>query len=210
MDDSRARRARGPSLIAGAVLVAGLLAVPGTGLASTKFGADVNKNLQPSNANVNGQTCKQADSSLGTGPCTRVAVQFPDGAVQGNTKAPKDGKISRIRLIAAGEGHFAPYVAKAKDINGNGGKAKVTDKGKEINYQGDNSGPPYTVEHFHTHLKVKKGEYLAIKAKRTSMLRCNSGGVRQLLFEPPIDVGDPFDHSDGTDDCELLIQGVYA
>ena len=195
--------------IAGAALAVSLVA-PASGLAVKKFGADLrnsNGTVRQPNVSINGDSCHDADSSLGSSRCTRVAVNF-DRAAQDNKKAPRDGRLKKLKLVASGPGQFVPYLARARDIDGNGGKARLRKKGATIHYDGDHNAP-YTIESFPFHQRVKKGDYLGIKATRTSALSCTSGGVRQLLFEPPLPFGGSLQHSDGTDDCVLLLQAVY-
>jgi hypothetical protein len=196
------------------VLIALALPASSFGVSHAKFGAAIDGDTQP-NVKPKGQTCKQADPDLGTGTCTRVAVGFGEvGAVTNpsgdnqHRSSPRAGDISRLRLVAAGPGHFRPYLAKVKRRNDHGGKAKVVEKGPNIEYEGDNV-PPYTIEVFRVDMAVRKGEFLAIKARQTSMLQCNSTGNRQLLFEPPLSLDTPFSHSNGIDGCVLLLQAVY-
>jgi hypothetical protein len=194
---------------AGLATVAALALIGGSAAsAATKFGADLTTGTQPSNAS--NASCKDADPSLTVTPCTRVATTFADvGSVNGNLKAPKDGAI-KIKLIAAQPGTMIPFVVKLKGLDSGTFTAmgKATAKAPRINYVSSIRETDYKVQSFKVSFKVKKGEYLAIKSKRTSMLRCNSGGGKQLLFQPPLKVGDPFDQSDGQDDCVLLIQAV--
>jgi hypothetical protein len=42
------------------------------------------------------------------------------------------------------------------------------------------------------------------------MLRCSSGGTNQLLFQPPLPVGGPFEKADDDDGCWLLLEAIYA
>ena len=58
------------------------------------------------------------------------------------------------------------------------------------------------------HINVKKGEYLGIRAKSTSILRCDSGSKRQLLFQPPLVVGAAPVAANGNSTCALLIEAV--
>jgi hypothetical protein len=194
-----------------ATLVAvGVIGVSTASAATTKFGAKLTSNTQPSNAT--NATCADADPTLsGVNPCTRVATTFADvGAINGAIKAPKTGYVKKIKLIAQKPGAMVPFVVALKNINTQTyfAKGKATAKGPKINYVSSVQPTSYKVQSFAVNIPVQKGEYLGIKAKRTSMLRCNSGGGKQLLFQPPLKLGDPFDGSDGRDDCVLLIQAV--
>lgn len=188
------------TLLTAAVATAAL-ALPATASADY-FGAKLNKNTQPSNS-LPAHKCNETGKAQ---KCTRVSVDALYNL--GGAKAHKDGTIRKIKLIAGGPGSFKLQLAKAKP---NQEKAKVVRSGPQIRYEGQ--GPvwnePYKIETFPVNLKVYKGEYLAIKAKKTSMLRCNSGSTRQLLFQPPLAVGGPFMSADDTDGCHLLLKAVY-
>jgi hypothetical protein len=190
-----------------AVIAALALIVPASGLAAAKFGAKLRNPdgsvIQPT-APKGGNNCKQADSSVGAGQCTRVAVSFDRGSPGNNRKAPKNGIINKINVVASGPGKFRLFMARVRG----GDRSKVRKKGPNMSYTGDSTAP-YTIEHLPLHLRVKKGDYLSIQAKRTSMLSCTAGSVRQLLYVPPLVVGDPLENANGTDDCSLLIQAVY-
>jgi hypothetical protein len=180
------------------------LAVPAIGHAATKFGAGVSPQMQPSNASVQGAPCFTSDP----GQCTRVSPEaYTLGPGGGREQAPKERTIDKLRLIARGPGHFRFQLAEAKP---NQEKAKIVRQGPVIEHEGQSDpNPPYEVETFNVDVPVEKGQYLAIKARRTSMLRCSSGGPNQLLFQPALTLGGPFAGADGTDGCWLLLQAVY-
>ncbi len=121
----------------------------------------------------------------------------------------KPTAIAAEALTAAGgPGHFRLQLAKAKP---GPEKAKIVRQGPKINYQGQdpNWDDPYEVEKFNVNVPVHEGEYLAIKARKTSMVRCSSGGPNQLLFQPALPVGGPFEPADDTDGCWLLLEAIY-
>jgi hypothetical protein len=177
-----------------------LMVVPATGVAASKFGAKLNGTIQPSNS-LPAQKCVFGQPAE---PCTRVSMDAYNNA--GHERAPKDGVIGKVKLIAGGPGAFRLQLAKAKP---NKDKAKIVERGPKLHYQGQSGGDPYEVESFHVHVQVKKGEYLAIKSRKTSMLRCSSGGPNQFLFQPALSVGGPFQTLDYTDGCWLLLEAVY-
>lgn len=181
--------------------VAALMAVPASGFAAS-FGAKLNSTIQPSNS-LPAHKCDNGPAQQ----CTRVLMDAYNNA--GHEKAPKDGVISKVKLIAGGEGHFRLQIAKAKPGQE---KAKIVRQGPRIDYEGQGPGfdEPYNVEKFNVHVPVHEGEYLAIKARKTSMLRCSSGGPNQLLFQPALPVGGPFEPATHTDGCWLLLQAVYS
>ena len=118
------------------------LVVPATGLAA-KFGGKLRNTdgsvIQPT-APKTGFSCKQADSSLTNGQCTHVAVSFDKGSPGGNVKAPKDGVINKINVVASGPGQFRLFMARVRG----GNKAKVRKRGPSMKYQGDSTAP-YTI-----------------------------------------------------------------
>jgi hypothetical protein len=209
---------RGPRLGLGGALLAcagalvALLGFAGAAQATTKFGSD----LRNSNGTVTQPTttrnCQQDANPLTAGkPCDRVAVQFLDtGSPGGNRKAPKDGTIKKLKLVALAKGHFRFELARAKKLHGDNGKAKIVDRGPRINYQSSIHGQNYRIQSFGVHQHVRKGDYLAINSRQTSLLKCQSGSTEQLLFQPVLPVGGPFTSNLGhTSNCTLLLQAVY-
>jgi hypothetical protein len=173
-----------------------------------KFGIDLTAHTQP--ANAGNDSCHFSDSHLTGDPCTRMAMISGDvDAAGGHMQAPMSGVITKIKLIAGHKGSMSPWVAKIThwtqgDHTGDG---QATAHGPVINYASSvTSGTTYTVQSFPVHIDVRKGEYLGIRAKKTSMLRCTQGSVTQLLFQPPLVVGDPPTANGGIDDCVLLIE----
>jgi hypothetical protein len=193
-----------PKLMLGGAAALALLVLVATSDASaaTKFGAKLTKNTQPSNSTP-AHPCEP-----NPGKCTRVSMEAY-GRPDGGEKAPEDGVIEQLRIIAGDEGSFRPVLAKAKPGQE---KAKVTYRGSKLHYDGQGPGfnEPYKIEKYNVHIPVDEGEYLGIESKKTSMLRCSSGGPNQLLFQPPLDVGGPFEIADATDGCWLLMEAVYG
>jgi hypothetical protein len=197
-------RRRRTALLPAAIATAALLLVPAQGMASTSFGAKLTPDVQPSNAN-SAHPCTPLEGQ----PCTRISM---DGYGRpGLPKAPKTGTIKKIKLIAGEPGNFRFQLAKVRPGSQ---QAKVVRNGPRIDYHGqtytaDGDDPEtYDVESFKVNVKVKKGEFLAIKSTSTSMLRCSSGGPNQLLFQPPLALGSPFRAADDTDGCWLLLEAV--
>jgi hypothetical protein len=188
-------------LVVMALGVAALMAVPASGFAATSFGAKLNKTIQPSNSQP-AQACVFGMPK----ECTRIEMDAYNNA--GHERAPKDGVIKKVKLIAGGPGHFKLQIAEAKPAKD---KGRVVRNGPRIDYNGQSnpSSLTYDVESFPVHVPVEKGQYLAIKAKKTSMLRCSSGGPNQFLFQPALSPGGPFKTLSYTDGCWLLLQAVY-
>lgn len=186
-------------------VAAALLAVPAASSASASFGAKLTPDVQPSNAST-AHSCNEPNDEP-TGMCTRVLMDAygrPD-----QPTAPKKGTINRIKLIAGEAGSFRLQIVKA---NPDTQRAKLVRNGPVINYQGqpvlgeDDVQETYNVEKFKVKVKVKKGQYLAIESSETSMLRCSSGGPNQLIFDGPLQFGNPFRTADSTDGCWLLLE----
>ncbi|MGI9556583.1 MAG: hypothetical protein ACR2N5_01435 [Solirubrobacterales bacterium] len=186
-----------PLLIA--VGAAALIIAPAASAKSAKFGANVNPQLQPSNS-APAHDCDAAPGER----CSWVLNDAYQNA--GNEGAPHKGKLKKIKLVAGEAGSFKLQVVKMKP----GDRAKVKRNGPKINYEGqpENVGDVYNVEKFKVNVPIKKGEYLAIKAKTTSMLRCSSGGDNTLLYAPPLKKGDSFRTADGDDGCYMTMQGI--
>ena len=189
-----------------ALAATALAAVP-RGQAATKFGSDLNPTVQPSNS-LPKHPCTHQDAGKS---CTRVeTVSYGN---PGHERAPKSGTIRRIRVIAGGPGSFRLQIAKVKaNTIGMSNTAKVLRNGPVIHYQGQsqqnwNSGH-YKVESFKVNVPVGKGEYLAMRSKYTSALRCSSGGTNQLIYQPSLLAGGGFQNASSTDGCWMLLQAV--
>ena len=174
----------------------------GAGSASAaSFGADVAPDVQPSNA---GQA-HPCDYAQPDHKCTWVLNDAYGNP--GGEKAPKSGELKSIKLIAGEAGSFKLQLVKVKNDN----SAKVLEQGPRIRYNGQ-TGPDdgtYDVEKFKLDrpMDVKKGAQLAIVAKKTSTLRCSSGGDNTLLFDPPLTPSNMFTAPSNDDGCWMLIEG---
>ena len=182
-----------------ALAVAALAMVGGPAAASASdFGADVKPDVQPSNAGTPHE-CNGFEGKT----CTWVLNDAYGNP--GGEKAPEDGKLKQVALIAGAPGSFKLQLVK---VTGNQ-KAKVMTQGPRIRYDGQ-TGPDdgsYDVEKFKVDVPVHEGEQLAIKTKRTSTLRCSSGGDNTLLYNPALKVGNALQGLGSDDGCWLLIEG---
>ena len=181
-----------------------LAALAGAGTASAaSFGADVEPDVQPSNAS----TAHPCDYSAPGTKCTWVLNDAYGNP--GGEKAPTAGKLKSVKLIAGEAGSFKLQLVKVRADS----SAKVLAQGPRIRYEGQDPAmdpdDPYNVEKFKLDkpLPVQRGAQLAIVAKETSTLRCSSGGDNTLLFDPPLSLGDPFAAPSNDDGCWLLIEG---
>jgi hypothetical protein len=215
MNSSAKRRLAGGLLMAAAVTASALLPVA-AGHAATErapgkkapvsFGAKLNSQSQPSNA-FGGQPCEPK-----TVTCTRVmteAYRRPDPET--DQVAPKNGTIGKLMIVAGVPGKFRIELARV-EIGAQ--KAKIVAVGPLISYNGqgtgtEDNGPPYRVEAFKVNLPVKKGEFLAVRARKISFEYCSGGGNNQFTFEPPLAVGKKYRHTNHTDGCLMLLEAVY-
>jgi hypothetical protein len=190
-------------LLVAVAAIAGFMVVPATGQAAFKFGSKLTSEVQPSNAG-SGHYC--VDSNHGQ-KCTWV-MNEAYGRPNGGEKSPKNGTITKIRLIAQVGGSFQLQIVQAKKA-GDDWKAKVVRKGPIIHFDGQpDPDEPYLVESFNVHLAIKKGQRLAIKTNRTSLLRCSSGGDNTLLYKPPLVGGQAFRKNTDDSGCWMLIEAV--
>lgn len=184
-----------------AAVGAALMIAPAAGQATTTFGTNLGPDLQPSNA---GEPHPCSDSTGTPGACTWVENEaYTNGDPTTQTRAPKTGTIKRISWIAGAPGSFRFQVVKVKAD----GSAKATFESQPIAYNGQaDDEEPYEIESAKVKAPVKKGQYLAIEASETSMLRCSSGGDNTLLYQPGLQPGNPFQAQTADDGCWLLLQ----
>ena len=113
--------------------------------------------------------------------------------------------------MALKKGRFRFELAKVRNFHGSNGKAKIVHRGPRVKYKSSVKGTGYRIQTFHVHERVHKGEYLAIKSRKTSLLKCQSGSTEQLLFQPVLPLGGPFTNNQGRrSNCTLLLRAVYA
>jgi hypothetical protein len=137
------------------------------------------------------------------------AYRRPDP--QADDRAPKDGTIAKIKIVAGVGGAFRLGLAHASVTKQ---KAKLVKVGPVIHYKGqgtgdEDNGPPYTIETFKVNLPVKKGDFLTVQAKKISFEYCSGGGGGQLTFEPPLALQTGYHHTNHDDGCLMLLEAVY-
>ena len=201
--NSRTNRAGKLACLFTGAIVISALAAPSPAPALTKFGAKLSAMHSVTPAP------HQCVPVAGPG-CTRVGVAYgATDAAGGNVAARRKGKIKRIRLVASSPGNFRLFLARVKDLQLplGAGRARVTRKGPRIEYDG-NGLTSRPVERFEVGLKVKAREYLAIRSRSTSTLDCRGTTPNELLYQPPLGLGEPLDASDGSGTCQLLLQAV--
>lgn len=188
-----------------AAAVSALAIAPGIAAASTTwFGSSLDH--MPANS---GNTC--TDFGVSGDPCTHVGSDYP--GFSGRAKAPASGTITALKLIPAGPMTFTFEVVNthiASDFQS--GRAQAVQRSRQITVQGptqdemDNGDyPTVTVP---VHLKVKKGQELAINTSSNTAEYCSDGTPGQLLFSPLLAPGHGFQSSAGVDDCLMLLQAV--
>jgi hypothetical protein len=195
--------------VAAVLALAGLVAVPAaSGATNFKFGAKLNR--EPNNSSP-AHSCQQ-DSSGGdlTGACTRVLVSSETGLAGGSLTSPHDGTITKFKVRAGAPGSVRFELVRLKSLSSNNGSAqgKARAKSKKFQILGHGFDATNQIETFKVNLKVKKGDYVAINSSKTGAERCTSGSNRQLLFAPPLVVGDPFRSSDSAGNCTLMVQAL--
>ena len=178
-----------------------LAAVPAAD--AVRFGAKLDSTVQPSNA----ESAHPCDQAYPNYRCTWV-MNEAYGRPDGGHKAPRRGKIRRIRLIAGEAGQFRLQIVRARATD-SGFEGKVIRNGPVIRYDGQpDPDEPYAVEVFRVRIPIRRGQRLAIRTRKTSTLRCSSGGPNTLLFHPPLRVGAGFRDNTGDDGCWLLLEAV--
>jgi hypothetical protein len=189
-----------PMLAVGGLRIASPTAVEPA--APTVFGSDLSSKPFPNEAGGDAaQTCDESP----TKSCTRVMVTAYGAA--GRAKAPRDGVITKIRIIAMDSGSARLFLAKLDPNNPD--RAKVVRKGPVFSYQGQpDNGPVFVNTIDIPDIAVKKGERLAIKAVKFSGLRGGSGSGQSLDFQPALAVGGGYQLADD-DGWTMLIQAIY-
>jgi hypothetical protein len=162
------------------------------------FGSRLNHQLTPP------QFCDQNDRAK---ICSWVLETGQNNAAR--TRAPRDGVIGKIRLMACSPGTFVLQIAQAQPQND---RAKVSRSGPLINYVGDNRNcntNNFQIEEFTVNVPVKQGDFLAVATNRVAFLY-NASGDGSILFAPPLpDRGPIRAASEDVDgDGFLMIQAV--
>lgn len=174
--------------------------------APVRFGAKLTTKTQPSNASPP-IWCDHPNNTPPHPVCTWVMNRAYDRGTDGHM-APKDGRIGRVRLISCSPGSFTVQVARR--VPGTG-KYKVVRNGPFVSYSGDPNCADdfYPIESKVVDFAIRKGDLIAIRTKRTGALRCDSGGSKILLFDPPLVAGGASRKPSDTDGCWMLIEWQY-
>jgi len=196
-------------LVSAVAALAALLLVPAASQAKTyTFGTRLDH--EPSNS-APAHNCREDGSDDPTPPCTRVAIDMGD-AVPGGLTAPRNGTIVKFRVRAGAPGDLTFRLAKLKQLGFDAslgdfaGFGKGAGTGPSVHVEGRGFDDVNPVEEFPAHLKVHKGDYLAIDSSATSVLYCSGGGNNQLIFSPAL--SSAFSISTQGEGCDLLVQAV--
>lgn len=171
--------------------------------ATTTFGSSLNHS--PANA---GNTCAENGVS-GPALCTHVGSFYP--GTSGHARSPVSGTVTKIRLRAEGPTTLVVKLVQVRNVSSdhNHGQAKATAKSRTLNVQGStDSNGDSLVESFNVHLKVQKGEELAVDTTSNTAEYCADGTPGQLLFDPILAIGHGFRSAGGVDGCLMLVQAV--
>ncbi len=193
--------------ILGLAAVIGFALVGTQASALTRFGAKLDINTQPSNAG-SGIFCDNGAHPL----CSWVlmqAYQCEFGSCINGHRAPKDGIIASVRLIACFPGSFVLQLAHA---SASLKQARVVRSGPLINYKGDSqhcNGNTYQIETFPANVPVHTNDYLAVATQKLGFIRCSGGSFNMLKFIPPLADGAPLRTTTVGDGCFMLLEAIY-
>ncbi len=188
-----------------AVLGAVAIAPAGALASTTWFGSSLNH--EPANA---GSSCSQ-DDSMPAPLCTHVGSFYP--GTSGRAQASTNGTIVKIKVRSEGPTTLHFQLVRVRNLSSDEqhGQAKVVVNGPTLNVNGptqdqlDNGISP--VESFPVHIRVQRGEELAVTTNNNQAEYCSDGTPGQLTFFNPT-LGNTFRTNTGVDDCLLLVQAV--
>jgi hypothetical protein len=193
------------------VLVATVGAIalaPAVASASTTwFGSSLDHT--PANA---GSTCSQDGVGQPGDTCTHVDSYYP--GFSGRAKSPVTGTIVRLKLEPAGPITFTAEVVNVRNVSSDhqSGQARAVVRSRQITLAGptqqQQADQNFPIDTVHVHLKVKKGQELAITTTSNTAEYCSDGTPGQLLFDPALAPGAGFRSSAGFDGCLSLVQAV--
>jgi hypothetical protein len=180
------------------------------------FGAKLSSSTQPANAEF-GRKCSDGTAVQSGQKCTwTTKTAFQNG---NKYKAPKNGRIGKVKLVSCVQGGFRLQLGRVKRSSD---KMRITRNGPFIKYQADprqidgnnetfcggEEGDDFRVQTFRINMVVKKGEYIAFKAKKAGTLSC-SGGGGVLVRAPKLPVGGAFKKATDSMNCDMLVKLVY-
>jgi hypothetical protein len=192
------------------LLMTAMPALPAGAATPVRFGARLTHSTQPTPA----ETCHQNTGGPAGSLCTWVAVvAFENMATGNHQKAPKDGRIARVRLISCVGGRFTVQVARKQAGTQ---RYKVVKNGPTLTYVkdtqaggcGGDEGDNYIIQSRPVSFTVKKGDYIAVRASKVGFIHNSSSGD-SFLYRPPLASGGSYRSRSG-ESGGLLIQFQYA
>ena len=133
----------------------------------------------------------------------------------GRATATVNGTITAFKVRAEGPTTMTFRLVKVRHVSSNhkNGQAKAIDRpGPTVNVQGpgqcDFDNGIFPIETFHAHMKVQKGEEIAIDTTSNTAGYCSDGTPGRLLFDPHLAIGQNLRSSHGVDGCLMLVQAV--
>lgn len=194
--------------LAALVVTAGFALVPGTALASNTWFAS-RLNHVPGNA---GSTCSQDGVGQPGDVCTHVGSDYP--GTSGRAQSPVSGTIIALKIEPEGPMTFTAEVVTVKNLSSQltSGQAEATAHTRKISLAGptpnEKANQTYPIDTVLVHMKVSKGQEIAINTTSNQAEICSDSTPGQLLFDPVLTVGGGFSNSAGVDACLMLVQAV--
>lgn len=192
----------------GVVTLISLALVSTQASSTTRFGAKLDINTQPSNAGT-GIFCAVNATHPDCSWVLMQAYQCEFGTCINGHLAPKDGIIAKVRVIACFPGAFALQIARANPVTK---VARVVHTGPFITYRGDSqhcNGDTFQIETFPVNVQVHKLDYLGAVTQKLGFVRCSGGSFNMLLFSLPLPDGGPFRIANKGEGCFMLLEAFY-
>ncbi len=202
-------RTHSSRIVAAAAVIAGALIIgpASASAATTWFGSSLDHT--PANA---GTPCNQ-NFSQPAPSCTHVGSFYP--GFSGRAQATTNGTIVKIRVRPQNAMTMRFELVRVRHLSSNEkrGQAKMIFQGKVLHVPGPNATQMNNgivpVQTIPAHIKVHKGDELAITTKNNQADYCSDGTPGELtFFNPPLALGVGFRTNNGVDGCLLLVQAV--
>jgi hypothetical protein len=200
------RRFRFASALTAAIAAAAMVPA-GASAATATFGSSLNH--EPANA---GSSCDR--NNLDNPPfCTHIGSFYP--GTSGRVFAPVSGTIVKIRVRAEGRMTMKFKLVRLRNVSADHqhGQAKVVAVSRTLSFIGPSQTQQdngiFPIESASVHIRVHRGDVLAIDTSNNQAEYCADGTPGQLtFFNPILAPGDGFRSAQGVDSCLLLVQAV--
>jgi len=140
--------------------------------------------------------------------CSWVLMEAQGNA--GKEKAPRNGTISKIRLVACAPG--GSFVLQTVRVRPSPESAKVISTGPVINYHGTKRNCTisnhFDIEEFDVNVPVRRGDSLAVIGTQVRFMYNASSGP-SIMFDPPLAEGEAF-RTTTLDSGFLMLQAQLA